>query len=210
MLAHQILHEKQRVISKSGFRDLLNANPAVKSELSGLLAYLAEATDNPGRPMTGAPREWPMSLHARYSRLEVLSAIGYATEQRRPEQREGVLLLEADRLGVLFVTLDKTEGFHAGVKYRDYAISHELFAWETQNQANPGNKMGRRFIESPGNGWRFFLFVREDLDHKYSALGEVRIERWEPCEQGPIPIVWHLVDSMSAQLYRQFSVLRDA
>jgi superfamily II DNA or RNA helicase/HKD family nuclease len=210
MLAHQLLHEKQRVISKSGFRDLLNANPAVKSELSGLLAYLAEATDNPGRLMTGAPREWPMSLHARYSRLEVLSAIGYATEQRRPEQREGVLLLEADRLGVLFVTLDKTEGFHAGVKYRDYAVSPELFAWETQNRANPGNKLGLRFIESPGNGWRFFLFVREDRDHEFSALGEVRLERWEPCEQGPIPIVWRLVDSMSAQLYRQFSVLRDA
>jgi hypothetical protein len=140
----------------------------------------------------------------------VLSAIGYATEQRRPEQREGVLLLEADRLGVLFVTLDKTEGFHAGVKYRDYAVSPELFAWETQNRANPGNKLGLRFIESPGNGWRFFLFVREDRDREFSALGEVRLERWEPCEQGPIPIVWRLVDSMSAQLYRQFSVLRDA
>jgi hypothetical protein len=79
------------------------------------------------------------------------------------------------------------------VKYRDYAISPELFAWETQNRANPGNRLGQRFTESPGNGWRFFLFVREPPNHEFAALGEVRLERWERCEKGPIPIVWRLL-----------------
>jgi hypothetical protein len=96
------------------------------------------------------------------------------------------------------------------VKYRDYAISPELFAWETQNRANPGNRLGQRFTESPGNGWRFFLFVRETPDHEFAALGEVRLERWERCEKGPIPIVWRLNNPLSAALYRSFSILRDA
>jgi hypothetical protein len=118
--------------------------------------------------------------------------LGYTSETRRPVQREGVLALTGDRLCVLFVTLDKSEGFHDRVKYRDYAISPELFAWETQNQANPGNRLGQRFTESPGNGWRFFLFVRETPDFEFAALGEVHLERWERCEKGPIPIVWRL------------------
>lgn len=210
MLAHQLIHETNRVISKADFFQLLAGNPALKAELEELLPYLEQVTDNPGRPIAGAPPEWPISLHARYARREILAALGYATESRRPLQREGGIAFEEERLYGMFVTLDKSEGFHEGVKFRDYAISPDRFAWETQNRANPGNKLGRRFIESPANGWRFFLFVREDPDHEFAALGEVRLESWEPCEKGPIPIVWRLLEPMSAELYRRFSVLRDA
>lgn len=210
MLAHQVIHETNRVISKTDFRRLLNENPALKAELDELLPYLEELTDNPGLPMAGAPLEWPISLHARYARREILAALGYATESRRPSQREGLVAFESSRIYALFVTLDKSEGFHDGVKYRDYAISPGRFAWETQNRANPDNALGRRFIESPRNGWRFFLFVRESAEREFAALGEVRLESWEPSEKGPIPIVWQLVEPMSAELYRHFSVLRDA
>jgi superfamily II DNA or RNA helicase len=210
MLAHQIYHETSRVLTVPDFRAILSKNAAFRSELTELLAYLDEASDNPGHPLIGVPAEWPLSLHGRYSRLEILAALGYASETRRPVQREGVLALTGDRLCVLFVTLDKSEGFHDRVKYRDYAISPELFAWETQNQANPGNRLGQRFTESPGNGWRFFLFVRETPDFEFAALGEVRLERWERCEKGPIPIVWRLITPLSAALYRSFSILRDA
>ena len=210
MLAHQIVHEASRVISKGEFRELLLGNAAVKAELNDLLRHLDEVSENPGRPINGAPSEWPISLHARYSRREILAAIGYTTEARRPSQREGVVTTDSSYLCSLLVTLDKSDGFHDRVKYRDFAISPELFAWETQNRANPGNSLGRRFIESRENGWRFFLFVRENPDHEFAALGEVKLESWESCERGPIPIVWRLVEPMSADLYRRFSVLRDA
>ena len=210
MLAHQIYHETTRLITLPEFRASLSQNPAFRAELTELLAYLEESSETPGHPITGALAEWPLSLHGRYSRLEVLAALGYTTQERRPVQREGVLAFTVERLCVLFVTLDKSEGFHDRVKYRDYAISPELFAWETQNRANPGNRLGQRFTESPGNGWRFFLFVRETPNHEFAALGEVRLERWERCEKGPIPIVWRLLNPLSAGLYRSFSILRDA
>jgi hypothetical protein len=210
ILVHQLIHETDWLANNADFLDLLAQNPAVRAELLELLEYLDELTDNPGRPMQGAPAEWPLSLHARYSRREILAATGYSSESRRPSQREGVLSFEAAKLSIMFVTLDKSEGFAEQVKYRDYAISPTLFAWETQNRAHPGNALGKRFIESPGNGWRFFLFVREDNDHEFAALGEVRLQSWEPCEKGPIPIVWNVVEPMSADLYRRFSVLRDA
>jgi hypothetical protein len=210
MLVHQLIHENDRLISKADFLEILTGTPAVRTELLELFEYLEELTDNPGRPIKGAPAEWPLSVHARYSRREILAAIGYTTESRRPSQREGGVALEDSKLYVMFVTLDKSEGFSEQVKYHDYAISPELFAWETQNRAHPGNNLGKRFIESPANGWRFFLFVREDPTHDFAALGEVRLESWERCEKGPIPIVWRLLEPMSADMYRRFSVLRDA
>jgi len=210
MLAHQIYHETTRLITLPEFRAILSRNPAFHGELTELLTFLEESSENPGHPMAGALAEWPLSLHGRYSRLEILAALGYTTQERRPVQREGVLAFTGERRCVLFVTLDKSEGFHDRVKYRDYAISPDLFAWETQNRANPGNRLGQRFTESPGNGWRFFLFVRETPDHEFAALGEVRLERWERCDKGPIPIVWRLLNPLSAGLYRSFSILRDA
>lgn len=210
MLAHQLFHERERLISEPDLRALLNRNPALKAELGELLEFLDDSTDNPGQPLRGAPPNWPFSLHARYSRREILAGAGYATETRRPAHREGVLALEDIRHHLMFVTLDKRQGFTETVCYRDFAISPERFAWETQNRAHPGNRLGKRYIESPGNGWRFFLFVRENPEREFVALGEVHLDSWGACEQGPIPIVWKLVQPMSAELYRHFSVLRDA
>ncbi len=67
------------------------------------------------------------------------------------------------------MTLDKTEGYHDRISYHDYAISPELFHWQTQNNAGPDTPAGRRYIESPENGWRFFLFVRENKEAAYCA-----------------------------------------
>lgn len=107
------------------------------------------------------------------------------------------------------MTLDKTDGFSEATRYQDYAVSPELFVWQTQNRANPGNASGRRYIESRENGWQFFLFVRETNGDAFVALGQVRLDRWECPRNGPIEIRWRLCQPLSAGLFRRFSVLRD-
>ena len=47
---------------------------------------------------------------------------------------------------------------------------------------------GRRYLESPGNGWQFQLLVRARKGDAYRACGRVSLER--------------------ARLFREFSVLR--
>lgn len=210
MLAHQVIHESHRTLSCADFWILLQENSAFRTEIFELFEHLANLTENGGVPIPTAPEAWPISLHARYGRRQILAALGHSTELRRPSQREGVLPFVSDRLCALFVTLDKSEGFHDRVKYRDYAISPELFAWETQNRAHAGNALGKRFIESPANGWRFFLFVRESKEQEFVAVGEVCLESFEAREKGPMPIVWRLLTPLSASLYRKFSILRDA
>jgi hypothetical protein len=108
------------------------------------------------------------------------------------------------------VTLDKSEGFAVRVQYHDYAISPKLFHWQSQNAANATNKTGRRYLDSvaepSANGWRFYLFVRENKNSDYVALGEALLIKAEG--ERPISITWELKNAMPVELFRHFSILR--
>ena len=107
---------------------------------------------------------------------------------------------------MLFVTLDKSEGYHDRIAYRDYAISRDRFHWQSQNSAGPDTVKGRRYLESATNGWRFQLFVRVSKGTPYRACGEVSLESAE--EERPMNIVWKLKTPLPVRLFREFSVLR--
>ena len=107
---------------------------------------------------------------------------------------------------LLFVTLDKSAGYHDRIAYHDYAISTELFHWQTQNTAGPDTASGRRYLESSTNGWQYQLFVRLRKGETYRACGPVALESAEG--DRPMSIVWRLHALLSARLFREFSVLR--
>lgn len=109
---------------------------------------------------------------------------------------------------LLFVTLDKSEGYHDRIAYRDYAISAERFHWQTQNSAGPDTRSGRRYVESPGNGWQFQLFVRTRKADPYLACGPVLLESAEG--DRPMSITWRLSHPLPARMFREFSVLRNS
>jgi HKD family nuclease len=75
-----------------------------------------------------------------------------------------------------------------------------------RNSAGPDTPAGRRYCESPGNGWKFQLFVREVRGQAYRALGPVTLERWEG--DRPLSITWRLDRVLSVRLFRRYSVLR--
>ena len=121
---------------------------------------------------------------------------------------EGLLNFESLKLQLMFVTLDKKEGFHERVAYHDYAIRPELFHWQSQHNAGPATLSGRRYIESPRNGWRFQLFVRETQEHPFIALGPVLLEG-EPTGNKPMSMIWRLERSIPVAMFRRFTVLRN-
>ena len=85
-------------------------------------------------------------------------------------------------------------------------ISPRIFHGQTQNNAGPHTLAGRRYIESPANGWRFFLFVRENKEVVYCALGpatKISIEG-----DRPMSVQWKLEVPLPMELFRLFSVLR--
>jgi len=118
----------------------------------------------------------------------------------------GVLPVANRKTELLFVTLDKSDGYHDSISYRDYAINAERFHWQTQNSAGPDTPAGKRYLESSTNGWQFQLFVRARKGDAYRACGRVALESAEG--DRPMSIVWRLETPLSARLFREFSVLR--
>jgi len=106
---------------------------------------------------------------------------------------------------VLFFALDKSDASHEGVAYNDYAISNTLFHWQSQNSAAPHTTAGKRYLESPANGWRFQLFVRTNKQSPYYACGPVQLHKHHG--EKPINITWQLQHPLPMRLFRKFSVL---
>ena len=148
----------------------------------------------------------PLCLHSAYGVREVLTAVGWLTAKRRVPFQSGSLPLLNRKVELLFVTLDKSEGYHDRISYHDYAISSERFHWQTQNSAGPDTPGGRRYLESPGNQWQFQMFVRPRKGDAYRACGRVLLESAEG--DRPMSIVWKLETPLPARLFREFSVLR--
>ncbi len=96
-------------------------------------------SSRPLKPATPIPglEDTPLSLHASYGIREILTAVGWLTAERRTPFQAGVLALHERQVELLFITLDKRDGYHERIAYHDYAISPERFHWQSQNAAGP-------------------------------------------------------------------------
>jgi hypothetical protein len=207
MLAYQIDGKNDQSGSAASFLQRIAQQPVIAAEFAELGAFLESRRSLTGTPVPGLD-DAPLFLHASYGIREVLTAVGWLTPERRSPFRAGVLPLPQRKIELLFVTLDKSEGCHDRIAYRDYAISTERFHWQTQYSAGPDTPAGRRYVESPGNGWQFQLFVRTRKGEPYRACGPVMLELAEG--DRPMTITWVLRYPLPARLFREFSVLRDA
>ncbi len=182
--------------------------PECSRELAELAVLLLSRSRIDARPVPGL-EDAPLQMHAGYRSREILAAVGYHTGVRRGPLRSGVVPLTDRRTELLFVTLDKSEGFHDRIAYHDYAVSDRRFHWQTQNSAGPNGKAGRRYLESRANGWAFQLFVRPTQADAYRVCGPLRLE--SPDDIGgdrPMNITWTLDVPLSPKLFAEFSVLR--
>jgi hypothetical protein len=186
----------------------LTAAPECVKELAELCDVLESRSHLVRRDIPGLPGV-PLALHSRYKQREILTAVGRWNAQRRPPHQTGVLALTDRQCELLFVTLDKSDGFHDSVSYHDYAISPTLFHWQTQNAAGPDTATGRRYIESRTNGWTFQLFVRTKQEAPYIACGPVAITSEDDITgDRPMSVRWTLGVPLPIALFREFSVLR--
>ncbi|PXW95441.1 superfamily II DNA or RNA helicase [Sphaerotilus hippei] len=205
MLAYQIDGRQEQRGHAAEFVERLHAQPGIAEELRELTAWLQARSTLPDAALPGL-EDTTLVLHAGYGIREILTAVGWLTAERRSPFQAGVLVLAARRTELLFVTLDKSEGYHDRIAYHDYAISAERFHWQTQNSAGPDTTAGRRYLHGAEDGWQFQLFVRARKGDAYRACGPVVLESAEG--DRPMTIHWRLVRPMPARLFREFSVLR--
>src|SRR5262249_20713229 len=129
--------------------------------------------------------------------------------QKKKTVQGGILKLEERGCELLFVTIDKSgSGFSPTTRYKDYAISRDLFHWETQGAASASRPSGRRYIDSATNGLTFHLFVRSTTDDPFAYLGPVRYD--SHTGDRPISITWRLQYPMPARLFDEYATLLTA
>ena len=149
----------------------------------------------------------PLQIHARYSRQEILAGLGAGRRDQAltPTWREGVRWIPELSTDVFVVTLDKSGGsFSPTTRYQDYAISPELFHWESQSTTSDDSPTGRRYRNHRSEGSSVQLFVRShDTDPAFWFLG--------PCDyvshrgSRPMAVTWKLRQRLPGDLYAGFA-----
>lgn len=205
MLAYEVDGQHHQTGTGEAFLNRLSQTPEILAELGELGGILQARSHLRFRPVPGLGNA-PLCLHAGYGVREILTSVGWLTAERRTPFQAGVLPLTNLKTELLFVTLDKSEGFHDRIAYHDYAISADRFHWQSQNSAGPETPGGRRYLESPGNGWSFQLFVRCNKEDPYRTCGPVTLERAEGAK--PMSIIWKFSIPLPVRLFQEFSILR--
>ncbi|MFI5454852.1 MAG: DUF3427 domain-containing protein [Isosphaerales bacterium] len=188
----------------------LDANPTLCDELRDLLTYQLGRIDSVAPPLE-LPFACPLTLHASYTRDEVLAALGRWTRTEQPGMREGVLHLPDLRADIFFVTLQKTEkDYSPTTMYQDYAINDRLFHWQSQSTTSAQSPTGRRYIEHAERGHTILLFGREHKSRNgsaqpYSFLGPARYVNHSGSR--PMSITWRLDYPLPARLLRTLARL---
>jgi Domain of unknown function (DUF3427)/Helicase conserved C-terminal domain len=148
----------------------------------------------------------PLALHASYSREEILAALNWVSEKRTPAtMREGVAWCEDANADAFLITLKKSDNdYSPSTMYRDYALSPELFHWESQSTIASRSPTGQRYITHRERGSHVLLFVRAV---KNNALGASPYIFLGPADyvshegDRPMAITWRLRRSMPAEVY---------
>lgn len=191
--------------------EAFHAEPAAKAELSEIIGIGRAGIRHLPGELAGPLAVLGLKTHARYSRDEIVAALDHAGPERRADSfREGVLFSEPWQADVFFVTLRKSErDYSPTTMYNDYAISPELFHWESQSRTSIASPTGQRYLHHRERGTHVLLFTRE---HKQDTLGAAPYLFLGPADyvnhtgERPIAITWRLHRQLPTDAFRTAAV----
>jgi superfamily II DNA or RNA helicase len=190
----------------------LTRSAAARAELLQLLDVLEDRAEHQTFPLDDAVPEpafadVPLALHARYTRDEVLAALGRSTAARPYSHREGPFWHPETNTDYFFITLEKSEKYYSPTtRYRDYAIAPDLFHWESQSQTRAASPTGQRYIHHATRGSHVMLLVRPSnkdawgRTRPFTFLG--RATYVNHTGERPMAIVWHLDRAMPIDVFK--------
>jgi superfamily II DNA or RNA helicase len=185
--------------------DRLKANKTLRAELLELLEIKLNLLDEvPIQP--ALPFPCSLQIHSDYMRDEILGGLGLSTLEHQRDVREGVVHADSLHADLFFVTLNKTESkYSPTTMYEDYAISDELFHWQSQSTTSAESPTGQRYLHHAERFQSILLFVREDEKRAgrtmpYTFLGPVDYLSHQGSR--PMSIIWRLRHKLPAKLIR--------
>nr|WP_218566421.1 DEAD/DEAH box helicase [Vallicoccus soli] len=192
--------------------DRLRRNPAVCEELRQVVALGLDSARHTPRSLGDGLQHVPLASHARYRREEILAALGWASLERSARGNiTGVAWAEETQTDALLINLQKSEkDFSPTTMYRDYALSTELFHWESQNATSLTSPAGQRYLNHCELGTHVVLFVRDAPENEFGAAPFLCLGQASYVEhrgERPIAITWRLDRPMPAETYLTASVV---
>jgi hypothetical protein len=185
-------------------------NPGFAGELSEIFGLLDDQAESLPEPLD-RHMQWehriPVAVHSRASLDEILSAFGRMTLERPHRLRQGVDFDPVTNTDLFFVTLEKAESHYSPTTmYRDYAISPDLFHWESQSTTSVRSPTGQRYIHHRARGSHVLLFVRHRKHEAgrtaaYMCLGAADYVSHEG--SNPIAVTWRLRKPMPDDFFRE-------
>ncbi|MCH8517339.1 MAG: DUF3427 domain-containing protein, partial [Cyclobacteriaceae bacterium] len=146
----------------------LKDNPVMLNEIREVTRYLLDQLDVIEKP-TDNITDFPLRIHGRYNRDQILVAMQMHTWEKASFTQAGIAENRGLAAEALFVTLNKNEeDYSTSTMYEDYAISENIFHWQSQNASRPERGRGLSYIQHKDNGKQMLMFVRE---HNYDTYG---------------------------------------
>jgi superfamily II DNA or RNA helicase len=190
--------------------DLLRGYRYVCNEIRQLVKVGTAASKHVAKGLGAGLQHVPLLSHATYGRYEVLAALGAksldSASARKRVSTGGVDWCLETSTDAFFVTLNKDAKKHSPTTmYKDYAISPELFHWESQNATSPGSPTGRRYLDRASHGSKILIFTRDTSEDEtgltvpYTCLGQV--DYVQHAGEKPIAITWKLHRPMPANVF---------
>lgn len=139
----------------------------------------------------------PLEVHCKYTQAQILAGLEYYREDFYGPMLEGVKYFKDKDLDIFFITLNKSEkDFSELTLYEDYAISENLFHWQSQHKDTENSKNVQRYVNSNG---RVSLFVREYKTENGKASPYIYLgECTHVSHQGnnPVSFIWKLKNNI--------------
>lgn len=194
--------------------EALRQHQSILLELRQLLPLLESAATHIAIPIAkqvATLSSVPLTTHSRYTLDEIQIAVGRSSLANRPPNLQaGVLWDNGSNSDLFFVTLEKSERHYSPkTLYRDYAISPDLFRWDSPHMTREASGTGQRYIHHRERGSNVLLFVRRlrkdgNRTTAYTFLGAA--EYVEHLGERPMAITWRLSRPMPADFYREAKV----
>ena len=148
------------IIDRPKALNALRREVAVREDLRAVIDLALAGAERVTSRLTGDLWQRPLRVHGRYTREEIVAALDYVSIEGRKANsfREGVLFAPEARADAFLVTLEKSEAeYSPTTMYEDYAISPELFHWESQSGTTVASRTGQRYLNHRAEGSHVLL-----------------------------------------------------
>ena len=181
---------------------------AIRLELLELLPILERQIVHLHYPIA-LPHPIPLQVHAHYRLNEILSAFGASSVTQPLRIQSGVYWHAASQTDLLLITLKKSEkDYSPTTRYLDYAISDELFHWESQASTSANSETAQRYFNHQDRGSNVVLFIRTARQGitgqtmPYLCAGTASYVKHR--SERPIQITWRLDRKLPGDVFAEY------